>query len=102
MLAKQYRVPRSVSFSNAHSRHNVFFRVLFKENTLPFNRFGFIVSKKVDKRAVVRNRLKRVLREAAAKHLHTNSGRDMLFIVKQSFFKEKSEAIFKQVAEVLS
>ncbi|MFA4836918.1 MAG: ribonuclease P protein component [Dehalococcoidia bacterium] len=34
-------------------------------NGLAFSRFGFIVSKKVGKKAVVRNRVKRLLREVA-------------------------------------
>ncbi|MEB3288172.1 MAG: ribonuclease P protein component [Vampirovibrionales bacterium] len=33
------------------------------QDSLPLPRFGFIVSKKVDKRAVIRNRLKRRYRE---------------------------------------
>lgn len=101
MLATQYRVPRSVSFSNTKSKQTLFFRVLFKENQLSFNRFGFIVSKKIDKRAVGRNRLKRVLREAASHHLTARQGKDMLFIVKQTFIKEKTADIFSLVDSVL-
>ena len=37
--------------------------LLAKPNNLPHNRIGLVISKKVSKKAVVRNRLKRVLRE---------------------------------------
>lgn len=32
-------------------------------NGLEFSRFGFIISKRIDKRAVTRNRMKRLMRE---------------------------------------
>ena len=41
--------------------HSDILLILIKKNV--FTRFGYIVSKKVDKRAVVRNKIKRILRE---------------------------------------
>lgn len=46
--------------SRMSSKHFYLYGV---ESELPFSRFGLTVSKKVDKRATVRNRIKRLLRE---------------------------------------
>lgn len=99
MLAKQYRLPRSISFFQANSVATPFFRVLSKPNDLLYNRFGFVISKKIDKRAVVRNRLRRVLREAVSRLLETKKGKDMLFIVKTSFEKESTESMVRLVSQ---
>lgn len=101
MLAKSYRLPHSVSFSNTKSFFTPFFRILVKENTLSHNRFGFVVSKKIDKRAVVRNRIRRILQEAVRQNLTQGSGKDMLFVVRQSFIEEKTTEIFSMVQSAL-
>ena len=51
------------------------------ENTLPGNRFGLIVSKKVSKKAVIRNKIKRRLRAIIAKkNKKLKKGADILLI----------------------
>ncbi len=40
-----------------------------KKNVFPESRFGFIVSKKISKKAVVRNKIKRKMREAIKNNL---------------------------------
>ncbi|MGB4562375.1 MAG: ribonuclease P protein component, partial [Methylophilaceae bacterium] len=40
-----------------------FITCFYRPNNLQFSRFGFIVSKKINKRAVRRNYMKRVLKE---------------------------------------
>jgi len=101
MLAKPYRLHASIKFPNPSFAQTPFFRILSQSNSLTHNRFGFVVSKKIDKRAVVRNRLKRVLREVASTLLVTGDGKDVLFIVKKSFVTEKTEDMFFQVQEAL-
>ncbi len=55
-----------------------------QENNLPNSRFGFIVSKKIDKRAVVRNHLKRKVRSCVeSQFLLGNKNKDVLFVIKQ-------------------
>ncbi len=53
-----------------------------RENNLPYNRIGYTVSKKVNKSAVKRNRVKRRLRAVAADILsgHAKIGRDYVLI----------------------
>lgn len=57
----------------------------FIPNNLEETRFGFIVSKKVSKKAVTRNRLKRIFREQARLSLKKiKPGLDIVVIVKSS------------------
>ena len=51
-------------------------------NELDFNRFGLIVSKKVDQRAVIRNRVRRRLREVV-RLTPVSSGRDIVIIARK-------------------
>lgn len=51
-------------FAEAHRRNTQFFRVAWAENPLDYARLGMAVSRRVDKRAVVRNRLRRRIRES--------------------------------------
>ena len=78
------------------------FSLRYVKNTLSYNRFAFVVGKKIDKRAVVRNKLKRVLRELIFKHSLRFSGVDMVIIVKNNFTEAPSLEIEKEVIKALS
>ncbi|WKY44515.1 ribonuclease P protein component [Eubacteriaceae bacterium ES2] len=76
-------------FNNVFNRGNVFgnkaFAFYFVKNGLEENRIGIIVSKKVSKKAVVRNRLRRQIREAyRLNHEQFVKGYDLILIGKQS------------------
>ena len=79
------------------------FTLRFTKNTLYYPRFAFVVSKRIDKRAVVRNRLKRLLREIAHTYmLEKKVSVDLLFIVKKNFIelsRGELEAIVKQALD---
>jgi len=83
MFKKENRLVSSVRFNNSFSLSVPQFVIKKKINGLPVNRFGVVVSKKIDKRAVVRNRIKRMFRIALL-DLNKNmlAGHDILFIVK--------------------
>src|SRR3989344_6197911 len=49
-------------FRNGRTLENQFFRIKFLMNYKNINRFGFIVSNKISKKATVRNNIKRRLR----------------------------------------
>lgn len=49
---------KSVKVSNSH------FLLLIHKTSNPYSRLGLVISKKVDKRAVQRNRIKRISRES--------------------------------------
>ncbi len=60
-------------------------------------RVGFTVTKKLDKRAVVRNRAKRRLREMAQSVLrnHNLQGKDIVFIARQGAIDDNFKALEK-------
>lgn len=67
MFAKKYRVTKKEDFDrifrNGKGFYCDFFMVKVLVNDLGFNRFAVVVSKKVSLKAVVRNGVKRKLRE---------------------------------------
>ncbi len=78
MLPKENRLRTDYDFRRVKNRgtvvHTPYYTLLHfqkspaKEGMQP-SRFGFIASKKFDKRAVARNRARRLLREAVRHHL---------------------------------
>ncbi len=70
MLKKIYRLNKNSAFSLTYKNNNIiankFFKIYIgkeKKDLSTYTRFGFVVSKKCSKKAVIRNRLKRLLRE---------------------------------------
>ncbi len=85
-----------------------FLYIKFFRNNLDCSRIGFVVSKKVSNKAVVRNLIKRRLRNAARLKIGVvKNGFDIVFValpaVKNKTHKETSEEIQKifQSAELL-
>lgn len=71
MLPKEYRLKKKAAFAATYRIKNSFYRggiVLFagikKKEPDSVTKVGFVVSKKTHKRAVKRNRLKRLMRES--------------------------------------
>lgn len=79
------------------------FYTLYIKNSLGYPRFGFVASRKFFKRAVDRNRAKRLLRQAvrSAIRVYKDLGYDILFIAKVSILKKKSYHIVPEVVESL-
>lgn len=69
MLPKINRIKKKKDFEtifkNSKSFKNNLFIIKTAKNNLGLNRFGFVVSSKVSKKATVRNKIKRRLAEAA-------------------------------------
>lgn len=51
-------------FAKSVKVSNSLFLILIHKNSNPYSRLGLVISKKVDKRAVQRNRIKRIVRES--------------------------------------
>ena len=62
MLKKKYRLLKETKFNKGDLYTSPFFVLRLAKNEKSFNRFGFVVSKKIDKRATARNRIKRQIR----------------------------------------
>lgn len=93
MLAKQFRLPAKERFTKSFISTLPYLTIRVRPNTFSYNRFGFVISKKVAKSAVVRNSMKRLLREAVTEFLFVSAGKDILLIVKNPFTKEEREEI---------
>lgn len=61
MLSRKYRLSRPLKSRDIRKISSPTLIVASVENILNYNRFIFIVSRKIDKRAVVRNKIKRIL-----------------------------------------
>ena len=68
-----------------------------------FNRFGVVISKKVDKRAVKRNWIKRIVLDAAKKFViaENKNKLDILIIISPTMIKMEKADIIKELDEVL-
>lgn len=66
MLTKTHRLRLDsdfrVVFNNGRMLENKFFRIKFTKNQKNINRFGFVVSNKISRKATERNTIKRRLR----------------------------------------
>lgn len=90
-------------FKKGFSAKNNLFILKFLKNNLKEKRFGFIVSLKVSKKAVERNKLRRRLSEIIKKEIENiKEGLDMVFIAlpsanKKEFLelKDSVENLFK-------
>lgn len=83
MLKKEYRLT-SGSLSNPKNFKTPFFNLKIGKNSLGINRFGFIVSKKIDTRATERNSVRRKVRSCIEEIFDTiKQGNDFVFYPSQ-------------------
>ena len=78
------------------------FGLIFLKNKINEPRFGLIISKKIDKRAVVRNRLKRLFLQAIKQNLNKFKPGDYLFLVKRVCLKKRLEQIEDMLLDFLN
>ena len=101
MLKRKYRLGKDINFYKSLSFSSSLFTLKVKDGNLQLNRFGIIVSKRVDKRAVKRNRIKRILWtclfETYDKLL---PGHDILFIIKKKAGEKSKAEMQKETREI--
>lgn len=76
-----------------------FFTVLGRPNQLENARLGLIVARKQLKRAVDRNRIKRIIRESFRLGQDKLKGLDFVVILRCDIFKEKNSGSVREVLE---
>ncbi|MCD6271040.1 ribonuclease P protein component [bacterium] len=106
MLPKKHRLKKKKEFERvfkegkAAKKDLLFIR--FLKNNLETTRFGFIVSKKISKKAVVRNKVKRRLREAAREMLpKIKPGYDIVVVAQRGIEKLNFFQIKDNLKELL-
>lgn len=94
MLQRKYRLHSRTKLTNVRSIAAPFFLLKVAPNGLSYNRYGFVVSKRIDKRAVVRNKIKRKVRRCIEEKLNNiQGGHDMLFIIKKNIADQSFDAL---------
>lgn len=107
MLSKKHRFPLTTEFDRIKKQGRIINGPLFgllvakppTTNHQPqATRFGFIISTKIDKRSVVRHRIKRLLSEAARLNLDKiKHGHDFVFLAKKEIIGKSFREVKKEV-----
>ncbi len=103
MLAKKFRLTGTESFAKIQEEGRVFQSssfgmVYLKRKDEDFSRFGFVVSTKIAKDAVDRNRFKRAMSEAVRiASVNLVKGFDVVFLAKTSIIRVPTSEIMKEV-----
>jgi len=107
MLPKKNRLDLKKDFSGIKRKGKLhqgkFFDFLFQKSTADFCQpaFAFIVSKKIDKRATKRNRVKRLLREAVRSFLsQIQPGIKGVFLAKKEILEKNFAEIKTEIESV--
>jgi len=103
MLAKKFKLTGSKDFSRVQADGKIFqsdnFGIAyFERGDSDPSKFGFIVSTKIAKEAVDRNRCKRAMSEAVRiESIHLNPGYDVVFLAKTSISRASTTDIMREV-----
>jgi ribonuclease P protein component len=100
MLKKENRLAKIARKVGEKKYPSPLFNVRVSDNKDNKARVGFVVSKKVDKRAVVRNRTKRVLSEAVRGFLTDLGGKDVVIVAKKSLSFKDKEDVRKELGRI--
>lgn len=106
MLSQKNRLKKKKDFERIAQKGKFFkenFLILKKvKNNLQWMRIGFVVSQKISKKAVERNKIKRKLRETVRANLDKIiPGYDIVFFTKKGIEKEEFSEIKNSVEKLL-
>ncbi len=105
MLSTKHRLAKTTEITAVTTHGRRFFsqffvlKAMFKPNVTP--RVAFVVSTKISKLAVERNRVRRVLRETVRPNIENLRSGDYVVIVKASVTKLKNKEIAQQFLSFL-
>lgn len=98
MLKRIYRLGKIVKLTKDKIYNGQFFTLRIAKNGLFYNRYAFVVSKKIDKRAVVRNKIKRKLRSCIEKMFNKiKTGYDFVFFTKKAVVDQVLKDLSEEV-----
>lgn len=102
MLSREYRLPATVKLTKAHFFKTPLFSIKFTSNSLPESRFGFLVRKTVERRAVARNRIRRLFRSCVEEMLtEIKPGYDMLFFLEKGIIDKRQQELVQELKAFL-
>jgi len=102
MLTREYRLPATTKLIHARFSKSSLFGVKYISNNLQVSRFAFVVRKSVDKRAVVRNRIRRVFRSCVEELRESIvPGYDMLFFLEKGIIDKQQKDICQELKTFL-
>ncbi|KKQ53302.1 MAG: Ribonuclease P protein component [Parcubacteria group bacterium GW2011_GWD2_38_11] len=77
--------------------------IKFAKNSLPVSRIGFPVGKNYSKKAVVRNRTRRILRKACSEYLDKlKPGFDIIVLIKSDYQNIELSKVISELQNVFS
>jgi len=89
-------------FQEGEKRENKLFLITFRKNNLSFPRFGIVVSTKISRSAVKRNKLKRRIRESLKELIPVfKEGWDVVIISKRLSLDSSFSKIKEMLGELL-
>ena len=106
VLKRENRIRSKREFLEIKNKGRILYSPLFgflvyKEND-DLKKFGFVVSKKISKKAVDRNRIRRILSEVVRKNLEKfENGTRIVFLTKQEILGKKMEEIETEINKFL-
>ncbi len=105
MLPKENQLKKTRDFDRVFNKGKGFKKKLLVlkklRNDSGFSRFGFIVNKKVSKKAVIRNKIKRRMRETARNFFpKIEKGWDIILIAVPGIEKEEFMDLKKNIEEI--
>lgn len=104
-LNKKNRLKKKRDFEDVFKKGKTvkgsFLFIKYKKNELGVSRFGFVVSIKVAKKAVDRNRIRRVLSEAVGNRINDFKSQDMIIFTTSKITTVQKEDIVKDFVGVL-
>lgn len=98
MLAKPYRLTKNKEFDQVFSKGKAYYTdclgIKCAKNGLEISRFGILVSTKVSKKAVIRNKIKRRIRQALLPQMdRLKSGYDCAIICRPAIVEKNYREI---------
>lgn len=102
MLKKQNRLSKINKNKKSSFFASETFTIRVSGNNEKQTRFGIVVSKKTSKKAVLRNKTKRIIREIIKKHLETiEKGKDIIIVSKKILNKKLQKQAEEELLELL-
>lgn len=107
MLASIYRLKKKINFAHAEIDGKLFqsksFGVeIYDRKDDENSRFGFIISTRISKKAITRNKIKRIISDFIRINLkRIKKGQDVVFLIKTLIVKLNREQIESEINEII-